>query len=116
MANWCENRVTISGSSEAIAYFKKKCMPDGKFKLNNIIPEPTDLGDGDLSTWRYDHWGVNREIVCVDFLEDSEDCIVMSFDSAWGPPEGICAHIRDNYKVNVSWFYGEPGMEIAGYL
>lgn len=116
MANYCDNRVTITGRSEDIALFKEKCMPNGEWKFNNIIPEPVDLGDADLSDWRYANWGVNREVYGVDFLEDTDECISMFFDTAWGPPEGICEHIRDNFKVHVSWFYDEPGMEIAGYL
>ena len=41
----------------------------------------------------------------------------VEFNTAWSPPEAICSALREQYPdVSISWFYDEPGCEIAGYL
>ena len=40
-----------------------------------------------------------------------------TFETAWSPPEEVCNAIREQYDdLSISWFYDEPGCEIAGYL
>ena len=46
-----------------------------------------------------------------------EDTFQVTFNTAWSPPEGIYARIRDRFnELYVTWFFDEPGMEIAGYF
>ena len=41
----------------------------------------------------------------------------VEFETAWCPPEEVCNAIRDQFDdLSISWFYDEPGCEIAGYL
>ena len=41
----------------------------------------------------------------------------VEFETAWCPPEEVCNAIREQYDdLSISWFYDEPGCEIAGYL
>ena len=41
----------------------------------------------------------------------------VQFETAWSPPEEVCNAIREQYDdLSISWFYDEPGCEIAGYL
>ena len=50
-------------------------------------------------------------------LEEGEDYLIYHFDTPWGPPEGIHAMIRDEFPdISMSWFFDEPGMQMAGYL
>ena len=54
--------------------------------------------------------------MCIRDSEDP-DQLEVTFNTAWGPPEAICHQIREDYPdLSVSWFYDEPGCEIAGYL
>ena len=49
--------------------------------------------------------------------DDDPEAVEIEFNTAWSPPEAICNEIREQYPdVSVSWFYDEPGCEIAGYL
>ena len=51
------------------------------------------------------------------FARDDIEQVEIEFNTAWSPPEAICSAIREQYPdVSVSWFYDEPGCEIAGYL
>ena len=49
--------------------------------------------------------------------DDDPDQLEVEFNTAWSPPEAICSALREQYPdVSISWFYDEPGCEIAGYL
>ena len=48
-----------------------------------------------------------------------EECGYATFEfmTAWAPADGIFNVIREKYPdVGISWFYDEPGCELAGYL
>ena len=69
--------------------------------------------------WNIQNWGtkwdINADSVDIEYA-DSEQ-IEIEFDTAWSPPEEICFRLREMFaEVNISWFYDEPGMEVAGYL
>ena len=41
----------------------------------------------------------------------------VTFETAWSPPEEIHTAISEQFDdLSMSWFYDEPGAEIAGYL
>ena len=49
--------------------------------------------------------------------EIDEGWAEFAFNTAWSPPYGIFDKIKENFPdVGISWFYDEPGMEVAGYL
>jgi hypothetical protein len=141
MPNWCENRVDIYGEEKDIKAFKEKAIKDGRFEFQNLIPVPEELlsttkgyREGLGGTWIVDkdgneieipesklkewkdkygatNWDVDAEI------EMDPDTIRLRFATAWGPAEGIFDYIQDNFpELDVSWFYDEPGNQIAGYL
>jgi len=67
--------------------------------------------------WRVNHWGTKWDAYDVEVTDDDPDCTEITFNTAWSPPEPICYAIRDKYPdISVSWFYDEPGCELAGYL
>ncbi len=123
MANWCENRVEIYGKPEDIKSFRKDAFKNNIFQFNNLIPRPKELEDTiaprdtpNWYDWSIDNWGVKWDIEAEDYADD-DDSIRMNFVTAWGPPSGVYNHIAENYpKLDITWFYDEPGMEIAGYL
>ena len=67
--------------------------------------------------WRIQNWNTKWDCYDVEVTDDDPECLEITFNTAWSPPEAICNAIRDQYPdINVSWFYDEPGCEIAGYL
>ena len=67
--------------------------------------------------WRLQNWDTKWDAYDVSVDDDDPDQLEVSFNTAWSPPEAICNQIREDYPdVSVSWFYDEPGCEIAGYL
>ncbi len=68
--------------------------------------------------WRLQNWDTKWDAydVQVDGGFDDDE-LTIEFNTAWSPPEAICHALREQYpEATVSWFYDEPGCEIAGYL
>ena len=85
-------------------------LPDGTFKS-------TGLRDERWYDWRLQHWDTKWDAYDVVVTDDDPESTEIEFNTAWSPPEAICSAIREQYPdVSVSWFYDEPGCEIAGYL
>lgn len=144
MPNWCYNRVGISGSKEDVDAFKALVRGDSPdentFSFQNIIPCPIELlefyegsdveanekirtslldkyGYSSWYDWRVDNWGTKWDIshASSDFYDDLS--AEWTFDTAWCPPEGIYNKLAFLFpELHISWFYDEPGMQIAGYL
>ena len=67
--------------------------------------------------WRLQNWDTKWDCYDVEVLDDDPENLEIGFNTAWSPPEAICSALREQYPdVSVSWFYDEPGCEIAGYL
>ena len=67
--------------------------------------------------WRVQNWGTKWDAYDVEILDDDPEQLEVGFNTAWSPPESICHALREQYPdVSISWFYDEPGCEIAGYL
>ena len=78
---------------------------------------PDGKNDDRWYDWNICNWGTKWEIdkgSCDHLDENSFEC---EFETAWSPPEGIYYALRQLFPdVDVSWFYDEPGMMVAGYL
>ena len=68
--------------------------------------------------WRVQNWDTKWDAYDLEISDDDEDQLEVTFNTAWSPPEAICHALREKYQdtVAISWFYDEPGCEIAGYL
>jgi len=67
--------------------------------------------------WRVQNWDTKWDAYDVVVTDDDPDCTEIEFNTAWSPPEAICTELREQYPdLSISWFYDEPGAEIAGYL
>ena len=144
MPNHCHNRVTFYSEDTTVIQrlyniFKSDNIftqfipePDWKTTPNEkgelpIQPEkdsmmPPQFPDGTTDdrwySWRLANWGTKWDAYEVE-IDDSElhYGFEVSFDTAWSPPEEICYAIKEQFDdVSVSWFFDEPGMEVAGYL
>jgi hypothetical protein len=114
MPNWCYNRVEVYSENTAdIQEISEIFTTDSPF--NTLVPRPEDQEDN-WYEWNCANWGVKWDISDVD-LSSEEGSLEMSFDTAWGPPDEICQALRERYpEADVTWFYDEPGCQIAGYL
>ena len=144
MPNHCHNRVTFYSEDSTLItklhnIFKSDNIfgqfvpePDWKTTPNEagelpIQPEPDSIyppkfpdgvTDDRWYSWRLANWGTKWDAYEVD-IDDSEleYGFEVTFDTAWSPPEEICYAIKEQFdEVSVSWFFDEPGMEVAGYL
>ena len=80
---------------------------------------PDGKNDDRWYHWNITNWGTKWDITAdsVDMEHIDSEILELEFDTAWSPPEEICFRLREMFeKVNISWFYDEPGMECAGYL
>ena len=79
--------------------------------------QSTDRQDDRWYDWRLQNWDTKWDAYDVVVTDDDPDCAEIEFNTAWSPPEAICHALREQYPdVSISWFYDEPGCEIAGYL
>ena len=135
MPNWCANRVEVYAEAEDIKKFREYVSSkDSLFSFNKIKPIPKELEDTtspsgepnvDLINkygvdnwydWCTNNWGVKWDVAEVE-LEEGEDYLTYNFDTPWGPPEEIYTILNAEFPdMNISWFFDEPGMQMAGYL
>ena len=88
----------------------------GELPVNGTF-QSTDRRDDRWYDWRLANWDTKWDAYDVAVTDDDPECLEIQFSTAWSPPEAICSAIREQYPdVSVSWFYDEPGCEIAGYL
>ena len=79
--------------------------------------QSTGIADQRWYDWRCQNWDTKWDAYDVVVTDDDPESVEIEFNTAWSPPEAICERIREDYPdVSVSWFYDEPGCEIAGYL
>ena len=89
---------------------------DGAFGKSLRFPS-TDHQDDRWYDWRLQNWDTKWDAYDVCVTDDDPESLEIEFNTAWSPPEAICSAIREQYPdIDVSWFYDEPGCEIAGYL
>ena len=113
MPNWCSNNVKIqTDDEELIVRLKdavKKCSEEGFF--SEFFPIPLEEKDN-WYMWCVDNWGTKWD-TGVTLVEEYDDGVELSFDTAWGPPVKFYASLEElGYVVEAMYF--EPGMAFAG--
>ena len=79
--------------------------------------QSTGIADQRWYDWRVQNWDTKWDAYDVEVTDDDPENMEITFNTAWSPPEAICHALREQYPdVSISWFYDEPGCEIAGYL
>jgi len=82
-----------------------------------LVFKSTNKGDDRWYDWRVQNWDTKWDAYDVVVTEDDPEQLEIEFNTAWSPPTAICNQIREDFPdIAVSWFYDEPGCEIAGYL
>ena len=120
MPNWCNNQINIWGESLDIKKFKKKAFKTDEngckmFKFNNLLPRPKKEEEN-WYNWNRENWGTKWDVEAMADCEDNKS-IEIEFETAWGPPVAVFKHIKSKFpNLQISWYYHEPMMELAGYL
>jgi len=86
--------------------------------LNGLRFPSTGELDDRWYAWRCRNWGTKWDAYTME-IDDSDmpHGFEVQFETAWSPPEEVCNAIREQFDdLSISWFYDEPGCEIAGYL
>lgn len=117
MPNWCNNEGSISASKEKIDSIVDFLSSAGDVEdapmtglLEHLIPNPSGEWDYD---WSVLNWGTKWDALIMDWSRVSENCVYLTFDTAWSPP--IAAYDKlteDGYTIDLS--YHEEGMSIVG--
>ena len=83
-----------------------------------LVFKSTGHADDRWYDWRVQNWDTKWDCYDVEVVDDDPENMEIEFNTAWAPPEAICHALREKYRdtVSISWFYDEPGCEIAGYL
>jgi hypothetical protein len=131
MPNHCFNRVEIYGKeatkiaseieSEETPFDFTKIFPEPDYENIEVMPTFGKEDDDDFRMpkwwdWRVQNWGTKWNSYDCEVIEMDDDQVEYTFSTAWSPPEGVIEKLRERYPdIQVTAFYDEPGMEIAGY-
>ena len=140
MPNWCDNTVMIKGTKEEIVELKEKLYDYSNknvFNFEAIKKCPQELrsesapqrnqqraailnkkyGASDWYQWQVNNWGTKWDTSDSYLDYADEESASWYFSTAWSPPEGIYNELSRRFPdLSISWFFDEPGMQIAGYL
>ncbi len=116
------NQPLMSKDIKGIVYDRGKVgelpvMTKTSYGMSSRFPS-TGHQDDRWYDWRVQNWDTKWDAydVQVDGGFDDDE-LTIEFNTAWSPPEAICHALREQYPdASISWFYDEPGCQIAGYL
>jgi len=142
MPNWCNNTITIKGSTETVKALWDQATQEDSGLLDAMIPMPEALkgttspdpqpgqanykgpqpvvdGFTNWYDWAIKNWGVKWDVSTegleYEDLGDGTASITGWFDSPWGPPiEAMQKFADDMDGAYVELFYHEPGMAFVG--
>ena len=138
MPNWCNNSISIQGSTETIKTLWEEANREGSGLLNAMKPMPKELEDTTSPTpddkvqpkvdghdnwysWRVENWGTKWDIdpkEGLEFTDNGDGTAQISgwFESAWAPPiEAYNTFVEDMDGCSLTADYHEPGMDFAGF-
>lgn len=121
MPNWCSNTIVIRGDESKLKTILEKIgeiKGEDKFKLFETLigidPNIETIGWYESNLRRFGtKWDVSADESNVEF---SEGMITISPDTAWSPPVKFCEALANEYGVNVSVTFFEPGCDFAGRI
>ena len=116
MPNWCMNNLTISHEDTEKVNEFVEAYKRGE-TCEYYLPTPK-RDDGELSDdwwdYRVNNWGTKWDFGGEnEFIAQSGNGVICSFDTAWAPPIGLYEHLQLlGFGVEATYF--EPGMGFAG--
>ena len=145
MPNWCNNNLILSGNLKELEKVQKDIEKGDFFNSILPIPteladtqspardetqEQKDKnkaleekhGCDNWYDWRVNNWGTKWDIDADSFYQneivkitDNTGKLLLAFDTAWAPPEGIYNAIVDQEILGENAYYYEPGCDFAGH-
>ena len=137
MPNWCNNSITIQGSTDTIKTLWDEANREGSGLLNAMKPMPKELEDTTSPTpedsnqpkidghdnwysWRVANWGGKWDVDSegLEYTDNGDGTASISgwFESPWGPPiEAYNTFVEDMDGCSLVADYHEPGMDFAGF-
>tara|TARA_R110000796_G_scaffold98805_1_gene206570 strand:- start:181 stop:732 length:552 start_codon:yes stop_codon:yes gene_type:complete len=138
MPNWCRNQITIESKDKKLMRRLNNDLEDmnGKGLLHYMYPMPHELrnttsgshsvtnqefidkyGFDNWYDWALHNWDTKWDVDFeLDFYDD--DCILLEFNSAWGPPMGAVQKFVDRYPKGTfevaDLQYIESGCQFCG--
>ena len=127
MPNWCENKLTVTGPSEALSQLVDLCKGPSSVEgegavflcFPNIIPQPHFTGEDEWYGWNCTNWGTKWALSHEDFVQNdlSDEEWQLSFLSAWTPPEPIIKELGRRFpQLFFKFEYGDPAMDFQGII
>ena len=122
------NKESIFGQIIPEPNWKTTPNKDGELPVDGEYPYPPHFPESGITddrwyNWRVANWDTKWDACDADIEEERYgelnelECFTAEFDTAWSPPEAICHALREMFPdISISWFFDEPGMEVAGYL
>ena len=114
------NTPLMSSDVKGIVYDRGKVGELPQYVENpfkRLVFKSTDRTDDRWYDWRVQNWDTKWDAYDVEVTDDDPEQFEVEFNTAWAPPEAICHKLREDYPdIAISWFFHEPGCEIAGYL
>jgi hypothetical protein len=116
MTNWCQNRLTVTGSREDIAAFSRDCLSlRGRFyelDFEEILPVPPTLHGPSRGEWVMDKWGCDPDRVDYHESRLGQMRYSAAFASPWCAPEGIVREIACRHpRLTINFTAVEEGNE-----
>ena len=114
MPNWCENSVTIYGSTDKINELENVLIGytehDRDF-FGYYVP----VAEEDRNIMGQSNaWGTKWEPDIYDWNRD-DNTIFIYMNTAWGPPIEFYQQMEEKYDFEIDASYYEPGMCFVGY-
>lgn len=130
MPNWCSNFATFRHKDPDQLVKMAKAIDDDEL-FNAFVPMPEELkgteglagndreleakyGASDWYSWAVGNWGTKWDASDAIINYKDDECIELSFETAWSPPEGFYARLMD-LGWDVDAYYYEPGMSFCGH-
>lgn len=111
MPNWCANSLELSASKEEIDNFETKLNESSENFFDLFVP-PSPNPD-EWYQYNLETYGCKWNCSATEFQRTSDETLLITFDSPWGPPTVLYDHIV-NSGVEVYAEYYEPGMCFVG--
>jgi hypothetical protein len=111
MPNWCYNTATVFHEDKSkIDSLEQELQKEDAQVFQHLRPNPT--GEWDYN-WSVENWGTKWDTTVNDWERESDNSIVMHFDTAWSPPTTLYEFLsEEGWSINA--MYHEPGMGFAG--
>jgi len=135
MPNWCNNSITIKGSTETVKTLWENAQ-QGQGLLQAMVPQPEDMFHGNIGEaerrecadkgipnwydWNVSNWGTKWDVDLegLEFTDNGDGTAEINgwFDSAWAPPiEAYNTFCEDMDGVYLEAYYEEGGIGFVGY-